>query len=198
MSTRGLWGIRKNGIDKLTYNHSDSYPEWLGRKIVEFISHTSLPDLNSLYDKLVLVDEDKDRPTPEQKRICKKLGLYDKMVSTGSDDEWYCLLRNTQMNFDFYRQLAEDSEVKEFPFIDDASFIKDSLFCEYAYIIDLDNGKLEFYVGFQEKPTKGNRYGTTPDGDGYYPCKCKKRIPLEEIYKEPEKWVAYMKKGGKA
>ena len=38
MSTRGLWGFRKNDKDMLTYNHSDSYPEWLGKKICEFIT----------------------------------------------------------------------------------------------------------------------------------------------------------------
>ena len=35
MGTRGLYGFRKNGIDKLTYNHLDSYPDWLGKKVVE-------------------------------------------------------------------------------------------------------------------------------------------------------------------
>ena len=37
MGTRGLYGFRKNGVDKVTYNHYDSYPEYLGRNILEFI-----------------------------------------------------------------------------------------------------------------------------------------------------------------
>lgn len=38
MSTRGIYGWRKNNENKITYNHSDSYPTWLGEKIVEFCS----------------------------------------------------------------------------------------------------------------------------------------------------------------
>jgi hypothetical protein len=53
---------------------------------------------------------------------------------------------------------------------DDSSFIKDSLFCEYAYIINLDTNCLEFWVGFQKEPCESNRYGTEMS-DGYYPCK---------------------------
>jgi len=33
MGTRGAYGFRKNGIDKVTYNHFDSYPEQLGESL---------------------------------------------------------------------------------------------------------------------------------------------------------------------
>lgn len=52
----------------------------------------------------------------------------------------------------------------------DYNFIKNSLFCEYAYIINLDNMTLEFYNGFQKKPQIGNRFGSNLK-DGYYPCR---------------------------
>ena len=52
----------------------------------------------------------------------------------------------------------------------DSEFIKDSLFCEYAYIINLDSMKLEFYNGFQKKPQIGNRFGVELK-KGYYPCR---------------------------
>ena len=42
----------------------------------------------------------------------------------------------------------------------DISFIRNSLYCQYAYIVNLDEGVLECYVGFQKKPQKENRYGT--------------------------------------
>lgn len=54
-------------------------------------------------------------------------------------------------------------------------FIQDSLSCEYAYVIDIDDKKLFFYVGFQHVPQEGNRYGVEGkpchSGDVYYPCR---------------------------
>jgi hypothetical protein len=55
-------------------------------------------------------------------------------------------------------------------YIIDNQFIKESLYCEYGYIINLDNMKLEYYLGDQEKPQKNNRFGNTII-DGYYPCR---------------------------
>lgn len=54
--------------------------------------------------------------------------------------------------------------------------------CEYAYIVNLDSGCLEFWRGFQKKLQPGNRYGeTTYDGPKYYPCALLLEIPLTEL-----------------
>ena len=37
MGTRGLLGFIIKGVRKSTYNDCDSYPEWLGERIIEFI-----------------------------------------------------------------------------------------------------------------------------------------------------------------
>ncbi len=50
MSTRGLYGFRKNEQDKTTYNHSDSYPDWLGRKFEALPE--SEEECRPYYDKL--------------------------------------------------------------------------------------------------------------------------------------------------
>jgi len=42
MGTRGLWGIRKDGKDKLTYNHYDSYPFLMQKDIFNFTKNTSI------------------------------------------------------------------------------------------------------------------------------------------------------------
>ncbi|MDO4756188.1 MAG: hypothetical protein Q4A54_07585, partial [Parabacteroides sp.] len=59
-------------------------------------------------------------------------------------------------------------------------FIYNSLFCEYVYIINLDEDVLEYWVGFQREPDDTNRYGNQPY-EGYYPCKKLKEYPLEDI-----------------
>lgn len=179
MSTRGLYGFRKDGVDKLTYNHSDSYPERLGKKISIFCATNTVEQMKSIYDHIVMIDESVP-PTKVQIQECVKAGYYDGRVSERSTDDWYCLLRNLQGNFDELSDFATGN--KKVYMSDNSGFIKDSLFCEYAYIINLDEETLEFYTGYQRKPCKGNRYGEEKDeGNDFYPCKMVLEIPLKEI-----------------
>lgn len=171
MGTRGLYGFRKNGEDKLTYNHFDSYPDWLGRNVVKFCKETSIEDMNKIFDKIILVDENA-KPTETQIANCIK--YYDGRVSTQSVEDWYCLLRDAQGNLNVYKDGLRYM-------IDSQEFIKDSLFCEFAYIINLDTNCLEFYLGFQKEPCPSNRYGEN-EHRGYYPCKMVAYCPLEPEY----------------
>jgi len=169
MGTRGLWGFRKNGNDKLTYNHFDSYPSGLGEEIKKFIvGHVD--DLDAIEDRIELVNEDTP-PTNEQIEELKKFA--DQRVSTGELTEWYVLLRDTQGNPEAYSNGLKYM-------IDSHNFIKNSLFCEWAYIINLDAKNLELWRGFQKNPQSGNRYGIDAD-DGYYPCALIKCVPLQKV-----------------
>ena len=51
------------------------------------------------------------------------------------------------------------------------SFIKNSLFCEWAYFYDPENKIFEIWKGFQKFPDGNNPFGFKPDEDGYYPCR---------------------------
>lgn len=182
MGTRGLYGFRKDGIDKLTYNHFDSYPDGLGADVVRFCSETPVAEMNKIFDKIILVNND-GRPTKEQIEECMR--YYNGAVSEQSMFDWYCLLRNTQGNLNVYK-----GDLKYM--LDDQTFIKDSLFCEYAYIINLDTNCLEFWVGFQKQPCESNRYGTEDDR-GYYPCRMMAYYPFD-TNKTVEEVVADMQK----
>ncbi len=50
-------------------------------------------------------------------------------------------------------------------------FVNESLFCEYAYLLDLDAQKLEIYQGFQKEQHTGGRFSSDKKTDGYYPIK---------------------------
>lgn len=195
MSTRGLYGIRKNGVDKCTYNHSDSYPSYLGFNIVSFCKESSIENLNIFFDNIEIVDE-LSKPTEKQKKYCEELGLANFSVASQSNDDWYCLLRNLQGNFALYYKYINDN--KRIFMIDNSEFIKDSLFCEYAYIINLDKNVLEFYKGFQTKRQNKNRYGVRRDENGYYPCRLIKEFSLDDIFNnDPESIVSIMNKSHK-
>lgn len=115
---------------------------------------------------------------------CTSLGLDDTNVGSACLRDWYCLLRRLQGNFNMYQKMIDNSN--KIYMINSIDFIMDSLFCEYAYIINLDDNMLEFYTGFQHVPQEGNRYGTEStyeghDGTKYYPCKLLKTFSLNEI-----------------
>ena len=177
MGTRGAYGIRKNGVDKITYNHFDSYPEGLGADFAKFCARLGKDGLSKLFDAIELVSE-RSKPSAEQIETCVRAGYYNSSVSNRSVEDWYCLLRNLMGNFDEYERLAETGETVYM--IDSSGFLKDSLFCEYAYVANLDDEILEFWVGFQKRPQAGNRYGEKAN-DGYYPCRLTKTFPLDGL-----------------
>lgn len=99
MSTNGIYGFRKNGEDKLTYNHCDSYFSYLGKNIINFVKETPLQELNKIYDNLILVSED-DIPTKEQWKHLNECNIEkpEKSVYTLVKKEndlidWYSALR---------------------------------------------------------------------------------------------------------
>lgn len=141
MSTRGYMGIQKKSEMKGQYNHFDSYLEGLGKYIIEEINKIPKEErievLNKMYDNIILVNS-QDKPTQEQIDYCKEKGLVDLGVSTGDINEWYCLARNTQGNLNFYINGG-------IYMVNGNSFLDDDLFCEYGYVINLDDNTLDFY-----------------------------------------------------
>lgn len=148
MGTRGLVGFVVNGENKLTYNHFDSYPDGLGLDVLHFLQErlpAGFEDLVEQADALVVVQED-EKPTPEQ--VKELLGFANTSVSDGDPNNWYVLLREAQG--DLAAILASGY------LIDGQEFGVESLFCEWAYTVDLDKRTLFVYEGFKKKvPTEG-------------------------------------------
>jgi hypothetical protein len=163
MGTRGSYGFRVNDRDKLTYNHFDSYPSGLGNTIIAFIKETSDEELTDIANRLVLVDGE-SIPTPQQIEDLRQ--YFNGEVSTQNIDDWYCLLREAQGNpFEYKNGLNV--------MLEDSGFVLNSLFCEYAYIINVDKKVLEFYEGFNKNILAEGRYAIFSVGqrcsvDDYY------------------------------
>jgi hypothetical protein len=194
MGTRGAVGFRANSKDKVQYNHMDSYPSYLGEEVLSFISKSSLQELKEIADNIVMVDSEA-KPTDEQISECAKwtnLG-----VSRSSTDDWYCLLRQAQGNLDAYKNGLKYM-------LDAGMFLYDSLFCEFAYIINTDENVLEFYTGFNTRKTKSRgRYAFKTDPlrtrpTEYYGVAMVAKFPLEEIigakHNKIDEMVAKMQK----
>jgi hypothetical protein len=167
MGTRGALGYRLGNQDKVTYNHYDSYPSGLGLDVIKHIrSKDNLDQIKLDFHQIKLVDE---QGIPSQKQIdqCQSSGLISANhngvdgLGVNRQVDWYVLLRDTQGDL----QKNVDCGFM----MDSSEFLADSLFCEWAYIINLDTEILEIYKGFQKKVGKG-RYAKMTDRSKFVNC----------------------------
>ena len=186
MSTRGLTGFIADGQWFATYNHFDSYPEYLGMQVLEFCKQVKNWDvLKENVLNLTLINENKDKPTQEQAQ--EYMAYYDNPNTEKIVLDWYWVLRNLQGSAILYA--IENGNAKHM--IDSHAFIEDSLFCEWAYIIDLDEMKLRVYKGWQKRPphegtilpqdVDRNEAGSVFDDYSYYPCRMLYAYSLYEL-----------------
>lgn len=190
MGTRGIMGVRINGQDKLTYNHFDSYPSGLGNDMVKDIQKLLKESVSAFKAQAIalrMVDES-SKPTADD--VAKLRKFADEDVSSGSINEWYVLLRNLQGKLAdmLFAGVAIDSH----------EFVKDSLFCEWGYIANLDDQTFEVYQGFQKAPHTAGRYAALPvqqeskaSSDIYYPIALVAAIPFAEL---DDNWRAVLPK----
>ena len=183
MGTRGAIGFKVDGKYKVTYNHFDSNPDSLGAEIVAFVTDVvkngGIETLKVHAKKVRLVKEDQDATVQDIKKYGEFLDLD---VGNKKSQNWYCLLRALQGIAGLEAIHAGKVDVM----IDSFAFLGDSLFCEYAYIINLDENRIEFYEGFNKSPDKDNPLPIpqTTDGD-YYPVHFNGSCPLDAI---PTDW----------
>jgi len=200
MGTRGLWGLRHKNKDYLTYNHFDSYPSWLGNVMLETIRKYSDDEMKHVAEEIKLVDEH-DKPCEEAveqvKRIIMDEDEFNKIMESKGylkdmiDDiieshgykpgeleksnEYYELLHIAQGDPDCYfsrglRYMTDDSD-----------FMFDSVFCEWAYIINLDVNALEVYKGFNKEFKNQREPYVWDKKDKYYACSPLVDIPFDRI-----------------
>lgn len=180
MGTRGIFGVHVGGVDKLIYNHFDSYPSGLGNDIVnqyKKLLETKTPnEIKHLAEVLGPINPDK-KPTKKQKNLLQK--YCNTSVSNQDDDDWYCLMRDLQ---------GDVAEVLTLGlYLPNNDFILDSLFCEWAYILNFDTNKLEVYKGFQREPHQAGRYCKEAKQDKYYPCALIAEYDLDQLPEDLDK-----------
>jgi len=164
MSTRGFIGMHRNGETRLTYNHSDSYPSWLGEKTLNYIRRSNVEADAEKYFALPIVSEDIP-PTPEQAEDLKARGYW-KNVSDGSAStiavgypgvtvaanfsararDWYSLLRDAQGD------IEDQIEAGYLLTIGNNVLTEKDIFIEWGYVIDVDAKELVVYEGQSNGP----------------------------------------------
>jgi hypothetical protein len=196
MSTRGFITFAVDGANKTAYNHSDSYPDWLGVRILRWCQKINanpreLAAARRLAASLRVVSADSE-PTAQDIARLREFS-WGKSQHGGNADlregqQWYDLLHETQ---------GDPAAMLAAGVIEDASsFPGDSLFAEWGYVIDFDNdGQLEAYEGFQKSPHKSGRFASLPSENGYYPVAMRAHWPLSGLPSEDEFLAALGEEG---
>jgi len=171
MGTRGMCGFRVGNKNYITYNHFDSYPEWLGENVLNVIkkyleTDTDIEKARKIVEQIELVND--------AEKVPQKWQQYYKFfanegVSTGRLDEWYVLLREAQGDLGIYLRPDSFNSVKHM--VDCSWAFEYNTWLEYGYIINLDTKKLDYYEAKKNK--KGN-----------YRLKKMKSISLSRIDKQ--------------
>lgn len=162
MGTRNLtMVIKKEKPVVAQYGQWDGYPSGSGVTILDFLRNTNLDDFSKQLDKCRFPnDDDKLKMEIFLESIVSTNGMLNGEQADKYNKEYPFYSRNHGAGI---LELIRDAEEKEILLYDQSAFAADSLFCEWAYVIDLDNMKLECYEGFNKsKVDPDQRFADLP------------------------------------
>ena len=176
MGTRHLICIVQNNKYRLAqYGQWDGYLMGQGADIAEFLRTADLDDFNRKVKRI--------RPISAK-------DLQQKLVSAGVDDSGWMSMEQSARLHERCPNLRRAVGAKVLSYIMgggrevaqlNVEFARESLFCEWAYIINLDIGVLEIYKGFNKNPVSIGRFTKLMGSDGYAPVKLFKVLTFDEI-----------------
>lgn len=145
MGTRNLTAVIKNGEPVIAqYGQWDGYPEGQGTTVYEFIKHAGVARLEANLDKAYWASEDELK------------AIYSKYQS----EEGWMTMEEGKAFGEAYPSLSRDtcaeilevvaSSSERVPLVNEMEFLQDTLFCEWAYVLDLDTRTLKVYGGAEE------------------------------------------------
>ena len=181
MGTRNLTIVHKNGEYKVAqYGQWDGYPEGLGVTLLNFLKNVNMDSFRNAIDNVSFyTKEEIDEVNKTIDEIRKDIPNY------SWQKDFPQLSRDT--GGDILNLITFKGVNKVNNSID---FAADSLFCEWAYVIDLDINKFEVYKGFNhEELNSDERFYFLEDkrdkdnivGKDYHPIKFVKSYDLNNL-----------------
>ncbi len=183
MGTRNLTLVKKNNKYPVAqYGQWDGYPSGQGLTVLNFLKSWNRDEFEKNLDKTSFItDEDAKE-------------MNENLEKTGKEiEELYpALSRNTAAKV---LQMIQDSP-EGLKLSSSLNFAADSLFCEWAYLIDLDRNILGVYEGFNKEPLNESDHfyflqnskeaGDEKMGKDYFPVKLKASYSLSELPEQEE------------
>jgi hypothetical protein len=190
MGTRNLTCVvQDNQFRVAQYCQWDGYPSGQGKTALEALRKLKGKRKAAFMDNLAKCRFIKD--DSEIKELYKKAGLKE------SKDGWMTMEESEKfekafpqlhrnMGAEVLNFIADQKGGKEIILSDHHEFAADSLFCEWAYVVDLDKGKLEVYKGFNTAPVdKKQRFADLKldhsRGEKYYHVRLIKTYDLDDL-----------------
>jgi hypothetical protein len=156
MGTRHLIAIMANGEYKVAqYGQWDGYPSGQG---VDALNCLRVLNMEAFKERVLtchwLTKEEADNLEQERKML--------------GEDVFY--KRNPQLSRDTGAKIISIIAAKpDLGLINKIEFAGDSLFCEWAYVIDLDKATFEVFRGFNKEPlSPEERFANMADNEGEY------------------------------
>lgn len=180
MGTRNLTMVIKDKKPVVAqYGQWDGYPSGQGITVLNFLKNRSLNKFKKKLD-LLRFATDEDQKTLDD--FLESIGCKDGCMNLEQASKYH--QRFPLLTRDIGDEILYLVLTLKTPtfIIDSSDFAKDSLFCEWGYVIDLDNETFEVYSGFNEKPLKkGERFYESKNDDGYYPISLVKKYSLNDL-----------------
>lgn len=195
MGTRHLIAVMKDGEYKVAqYGQWDGYPSGQGLTALHFLRDKL--DREKFLSRLATA---RFVGSKETKRCGNRSASISKPVAGGIDIEQGEKFRNKWPYF------SRDNGAEILGMIQDRDdeilltngidFASDSLFCEFAYVVDFDKNTFEAYKGFNENPVPaGERFADFPVGEAgnrdgkieYYPIRHLATFDLNNLPNDEE------------
>lgn len=170
MGTRHLILVQlENEYKVAQYGQWDGYPTGTGREIVKILKEIDLEKFKSkLLSHTFLVPSEMAFNEDIEKLDYEKFKVEYPELSRDSSENILKLIYDTE---------------KELILADNSDFANDSLFCEWAYVLNLDTNKLEIYKGFNKDKSKVNyRFNSqVSDSMGYCAVSFLAEIELSKL-----------------
>lgn len=189
MGTRSLICVFKDEKYKVAqYSQWDGYPEGQGIGVLKFL--TKEMDRNLFETKLNMVRFGTEEELNKQWKEC------------GADDSGWVNMEVSNRHKKLYPENDRDTGSDILSIIQNTNkplvlensleFAADSLFCEWAYVIDLDKNTFEVYEGFNQEPLDDNErfsfldYNPPHRTDKYYPVRLVAIFDINNLPTEEE------------
>lgn len=142
MGTRNLTIVHKNGEYKVAqYGQWDGYPEGLGASILNFLKNINIDTFKHCIERVSFYTQE------ELEEIDKNIEETRKDIPNYNWQKIYPHLSRDCggdiLNYILFKGVNKVKNAIE--------FAANSLFCEWAYVIDLDTNKFEVYCGFNKE-----------------------------------------------